>query len=255
MNVMRSMLLVGLMFGSMAFAQSSAEEAYARCGLVTHNISLWDDMTIDLQGTITEGSTSYPININGYITKEVVGSNLVTKFDLRTFADGQKVQQFVGDGSHLWLYDVRTNTYRTVKYGRSEASNPLNLSKAFQGMSRGITPQVARILLDAYDPTRQNTWRPFQPLATWDSALYFKWGLGALQETFNYDCNTGVDVDDPSDDELTQFSYSKDEVIRGIAKNTSFQVTFTRILPNDPDLGLFELKLPASARPVANSKG
>jgi len=234
---------------------SSAADAISRLGLSCHNLGTHSELTLDVNGSISDGTTTNALKINAYLKKEVVGSNLVTRFDARIFVNEVKVQQIVGDGSRLWQYDVAANSYRNAKYGTGEASSPINLSKALMGLTRGVTNQIAKVLLDCYDPKRQESWQPFQPLAQWkESTFQFEWNVGSQNEMMGYD-TTYLVADTPSSEEVTRYGYTKSETVKGVVKTTNFTVDFTTgYIPNDPELGIFELKLPASARPVAIPK-
>ena len=70
-------------------------------------MSSLNELSIVMTGSTTEGSFVENFRIDVHIKREVVGGNLVAKFEALTQENGVLVKRSVGDGTRFWNYDLK----------------------------------------------------------------------------------------------------------------------------------------------------
>lgn len=148
----------------------------------------------------------------------------------------------------LYAYSFRGNVYSATPFGaqtRSASQTPIDsLLQKLNATTRSQVVHLVKFLGDTY--TRNaNSWRPWQPTATFDEGL-FVLETGNRTEQFYYGIND-PDLDIVGDEWLSTLTYFKRETLMGELRTTKWSAAiYPGSLPNDA--GTFSFRLPAGAK-------
>jgi hypothetical protein len=92
------------------------------------------------------------------------------RLELTVHEGGLLVQRIAADGTRIWCWEARGDTYLSRPYGNDDGLLPdwrLRLFSFLRAQTSGVSSFVARVLTDAYEglTSQGQPWRPWIPTA------------------------------------------------------------------------------------------
>lgn len=158
---MRAYLAPLFLFASPAFAQSAnTAMSDALAGLALNP-------RFTLQTLAEENTKGRPAESFVSIAVDNRLSEGAFRVEVNVHEDGKHVRRIVGDGTWLWDYSTKSNSYSSVAYGSAEGGlDPKWRQKLFsrlQILLEGPSLFTARIVADAYLAQPGSGWTPWFP--------------------------------------------------------------------------------------------
>jgi len=149
-----------------AFAQMAPEDMMSQA---LQSLSLAEKVSVVTTGAEVRGSRLVNIRIViGYQQRLAEG---LVRIEILSFEDGKLASRQAGDGTNLWDFDVRSNSYSSSAYSTSEHGLSRDWKQRFFHTLRlrtsGVTAFTFRLLDDAFGTgPKNNQWLPWIPIST-----------------------------------------------------------------------------------------
>ena len=128
-----------------------------------------DTVSVETSGTELRGTKVVDVKVTVGLIYKVADSDV--KIEVLTYEDGKLVTRQAGDGSTLWDYDMRSNTYSSTTYAQPDTGFAKDWKIRFFRTLRlrhtGVTSFTFRFLDEAFGSgMASGHWQPWIPTSS-----------------------------------------------------------------------------------------
>lgn len=140
-------MLAGSAFGQLTLDDQNVQNAFAQ--LRSESMIM-----LSLDGTDQIGSHTNVLYSNAFFQWDPLATNPVAKAEINDYLNGAHTHRIVADGTNLWGYDFRQNTYTSYRYGPYAGALPpgyrSTMFQEFTASTQGPAVFLARLLREVY---------------------------------------------------------------------------------------------------------